>query len=170
MADIVIIAAMDEGGAIGNRGGLLCHLSADLRHFKQLTTGHAVIMGRKTFESLPNGALPNRRNIVLSTNPDAVYEGCETFNSLDAALDACASEDEVFVIGGGAIYALAMEKASRLEITHISARFEADTYFPKIEASEWEPVAIENFGTDDKNRYPYSFVTYRKCLNFANPK
>ncbi|MDR1809801.1 MAG: dihydrofolate reductase, partial [Prevotella sp.] len=126
---ISIIAAIDENNAIGRNNKLLCHLPNDLKYFKSVTQGHTVIMGRKTFETLPNGALPNRRNIVISRNLSFRPEGCEVFQSLETAIDACRDEDEAFVIGGGSIYKAALPMADKLYITLIHYTFAASDTF-----------------------------------------
>ena len=162
MAQVCLIAAVDEHLGIGYNNRLLCHLPADMKHFKSLTVGHTVIMGRKTFESLPKGALPERRNIVLTRKADAVFAGCETAASLQEALALCAADEQVFVIGGASVYADAMPLADRLEITHIEARFEADAFFPEIDDNCWKAVQVEPFEPDEKNRFAYCFVSYQR--------
>lgn len=159
---ISIIVAVAANRAIGLRGGLIYRLSADLRRFKMLTTGHTVVMGRRTFESLPKGALPNRRNIVLSRSarPDA-FPGAEVFPSLEAALAACRPEEQVFIIGGASVYAEALPLADRLCLTHLDATPpEADVFFPAYDAAEWQCVASESHEPDEKNEVPYTFADY----------
>lgn len=156
-----IISAIDEHRAIGFRGALLFHLPADLRHFRLLTTGHTVVMGRKTFESLPKGALPNRRNIVLSRSLTSL-PGCECFPSLDAALAACADDEEVFVIGGEAVYAAALPLAQHLHLTHVHAvASQADAFFPPY-GREWQLVEKEEHMPDDKHAHAFTFAHYVK--------
>lgn len=157
---IILIAAIDLNGAIGKDNRLLCHLPNDLKHFKQLTQGKTVIMGRKTFESLPGGALPNRRNIVVSRQTDLTLANCEVFNSLDNAFAACQSESEVFVIGGENVYKQAIANAHVLEITQIDARFDADAFFPAIDQSKWKRVQQESHPADERHPYAYRFITY----------
>jgi dihydrofolate reductase len=159
---INLIAAIDQNGGIGKDNQLLCHLPADLKHFKQLTTGKTVIMGRKTFESLPGGALPKRRNIVISRQTNLTLANCEVFNSLFDAFAACESEDSVFVIGGENVYKQAIANADVLEITEIGARFDADAFFPAIEEGIWKRVQEENHPADERHPYPYTFVTYQR--------
>ena len=160
---ITIIVAVAENNAIGNKGELIYHISADLKRFKALTTGHTVLMGRKTFQSLPNGALPNRRNIVLSRNKDVEFPGAERYSSIEEALANCAKDEHVFVIGGAEIYRQALPLADELELTRIHATPEcADTFFPEINGSEWEEVSSQTFGPDGKNPMEYSFVTLKK--------
>jgi len=161
---ISIIVAIAQNGAIGYKGDLIYHLSADLKRFKSLTTGHTVIMGRKTFQSLPKGALPNRRNIVLTRQQGISFEGTEVFTSITEALAHCTPDEKIYVIGGAQIYSQALELADELEITlvHATPR-EADTFFPDYNANgRWKLVNREDHDPDEKNPYPYSFLTYRK--------
>ncbi|MCM1067567.1 MAG: dihydrofolate reductase [Muribaculaceae bacterium] len=147
-----LIVAIDRKGAIGRKGQLLHHISADLRRFKALTTGHTVVMGRKTFESLPKGALPNRRNIVVSRTPAYSAPGIEVAQSLDAAL-AMAGED-AFVIGGAEIYRQALPKARTLHLTVIDAESDdADTFFPAIPLDDFRVEAIEIHEGDPAFRF-----------------
>ncbi len=147
-----IIAAMSPNHAIGCNGHLPWHLPEDLARFKQITFGHTIIMGRRTFESLPNGALPGRRNIMLSHNV-YTFENCETFHSLEEALRSCECEGDVFIIGGESIYRKALPLAKRLYITLVdeNPKF-ADTFFPEFEIKDW----IET----KKEEHPgFSFIT-----------
>ncbi|MCQ2360100.1 MAG: dihydrofolate reductase [Paludibacteraceae bacterium] len=160
--ELTIIVAKDEAGGIGKDNALLCHLPADLRHFKSLTETHTVIMGRRTFDSLPKGALPNRRNIVVSRQPGLKLANCEVYDSLSSAFAACGKDEKVFIIGGASIYLQSIANANFLEITEIGSRFDADTFFPAIDPAIWEVVKEEKFAPDEKNRFPYSFVTYRR--------
>lgn len=156
---ISIIVAIARHGAIGKGGDLLCHMSADLRRFKATTTGHTVVMGRKTYDSLPKGALPNRRNIVVTRNASFSAERVETAHSLDEALRL--ADGDAFIIGGAEIYRLALPIADRLYLTEIDAEFaDADTFFPEIDKNEWILVETEIHVADDKNPYPYAFTTY----------
>jgi len=157
---ITIICALAENRAIGFENRLLYHLSADLQRFKALTTGHTVLMGRRTFESLPKGALPRRRNIVLSGNAAFRPEGAEVFDSLEKALEACKGE-EVYVIGGESVYEAAMPLADRLCLTHVHATPEvADAFFPVCETACWKCVFSERHEADEKNAVPFTFVDY----------
>ena len=161
--ELNIICALAANRAIGFRGGLLYYLPADLRHFKQLTTGHTIVMGRKTFESLPKGALPNRRNIVITRQAGYAGQGVEVFHSFEEAMEACANDGEVYIIGGESVYAAALPHADRLCLTHIHATPpEADTFFPPYDVAEWKVELEEHFEPDEKNRQPYSFITYRR--------
>ena len=163
MKKISIIVAIAENYAIGCHNKLPWHLPADLKHFKELTTGHAIIMGRKTFESLPNGALPNRKNIVLrSVFSDGITEGYFEASSAENALKIAQSEEQIFIIGGSSVYGEFLDKADSMYITWIHAEFEADTFFPEIDFSKWKEVSRVNHKADEKNRYDYSFVEYQK--------
>lgn len=147
-----IIVAMSPNHAIGCNGHLPWHLPEDLARFKQITLGHTIIMGRRTFESLPNGALPGRRNIVLSHNA-YTFENCETFHSLEEALRSCEGEGNVFIIGGESIYRKALPLAKRLYITLVdeNPKF-ADTFFPEFEIKDWTETKKEEHSG-------FSFIT-----------
>lgn len=158
---ISIICALAENRAIGNNNDLLYHLRADLQRFKALTTGHTVIMGRRTFESLPKGALPNRRNIVLSSRPNPEWHGVEVFASLEAALEACRQDDEVFIIGGASVYEAALPLADRLCLTHIHATpEEADVFFPALDEDVWQRTFCEEHEADEQNEQAFAFADY----------
>ncbi len=159
---IILIAAIDLDGGIGKDNQLLCHLPADLKHFKQLTSGKTVIMGRKTFDSLPGGALPNRRNIVISRQEGLAIANCEVFYSIRDAFAACSSEDEVFVIGGENIYKQTFANADVLEITKMGARFDADAYFPIIDEAVWECISEEYHPADERHICDFTFYTYQR--------
>jgi dihydrofolate reductase len=160
---VSIIAAMDEQRAIGKKQQLLCHLPNDMKHFREVTAGHTVIMGRKTFETLPKGALSNRRNIILSSNADVHYENTVRYGSLQEALKACAAEDEVFIIGGGSVYRQAMPLADKIYLTLIHHTVEdADTFFPPADTENWVETARQDFAKDEKHPYSYSFLIYSR--------
>ena len=159
ISNLSIIVAVSENNAIGKDNNLLWHISEDLKHFKEITSGHSVLMGRKTFESLGK-KLPNRRNIVITRNPDYTAEGCEMASSLEDAVRLCAGEEEVFVIGGGEIYRQAMDMASKLYLTVVHKVYEADTFFPVIDSSCWKEISREDFFFVAKFEYPYSFIEY----------
>ena len=159
---ISIIVAINKNNGIGYKNELLYWLPNDLKRFKTLTTGHTIIMGRKTFESLPKGALPNRRNIVLSSQ-DITFPGAECFHSLEEALEACKDEIEVFIIGGASLYKKAMSVADRLYITEIDdCEKDADAFFPEISLDVWEEKSRECHSTDEKHLYSYSFCDYER--------
>jgi dihydrofolate reductase len=156
---ISIIVAIGKNNEIGKGNELLCHLPADLKHFKEITSGHTIIMGRKTFESLPKGALPNRKNVVISRNKALKLEGATVYDSLDYALLKGMTDEEVFVIGGAQIYQQILPTADKLYLTKIHADFpEADVFFPKINYREWKEISRETFPADEKNLYSFSFV------------
>lgn len=161
---LTIIAAITaRRGAIGRKGDLIYHISADLKHFKELTTGHTVLMGRHTFLSLPKGALPKRRNIVITSDTEWTAPNVETAHSLDEALALTAADSEIFVIGGGQVYAETLAVADRLCITLIDAPEpdDADTFFPPIDPSLWEITDMSPRFTDPAG-IPYTFVTFSR--------
>ena len=160
--NICIIVAIAENNAIGFENKLIYWLPNDLKRFKALTTGHTIIMGRKTFESLPKGALPNRRNIVLSRQ-GINFPGAECFPSLKDALEACCTDEEVFIIGGSSVYQEAMSIADKLCITYIeNTPQQADAFFPTINKNEWKETSRETHSTDEKHLYPYIFIDYER--------
>ena len=153
-----IICALTANSAIGNKGGLLYYLPADLKHFKNLTTGHTIVMGRKTFESLPKGALPNRRNVVLSRTATE-FEGCDCYPSLQEALAHCAKDEDIYIIGGASVYEQALAIADRLCLTEIhDTPADADAFFPEYDG--WKETAREEHTTDEKHHQAYAFVDY----------
>lgn len=165
MTSISIIVAIDENNAIGKKNNLLCYLPNDLQYFKQKTTGCCIIMGRKTFESLPNGALPNRRNIVLSKNKDLNIENCVLANSLQQAIKLCKENDEVFVIGGATVYNEAIRLANKLYVTIIHHKFAgADTFFPYIDSNIWKKITLVKNIKDEKNRYDHDFIVFERKI------
>jgi len=158
-----LIAALGKNNEIGKGNNLLCRLPADLKRFKAITTGHTVIMGRKTFESLPNGPLPNRRNLIISRNTQLTIEGAEVYSSLDHALLKSINETEVFIVGGAQIYAQALPVVDKLYLTRIHAAFpDADVFFPPIHWNDWREIDRETFPADEKNPYPFTFLEYEK--------
>ena len=160
---ISIIVAIAENYAIGKKGDLLCHLPADLKHFKEITSGKTVLMGERTFFSLPKHPLPNRRNIVLTDVPGKTFEGAEATYSIDELLKHVSPEEEAFVIGGGMVYRQMMPLADKLYITHIHHSWpDADTFFPEIKADEWKQVSAEKHEADEKNPFDYTFAEYLK--------
>lgn len=161
MNKISIIAAVAENRAIGYKNKLIYWLPNDLKRFKLLTTGNTIIMGRKTFESLPKGALPNRRNIVL-TRQKITFENVECYPSLEDALNACKDDEHIYIIGGNSVYQQAMKYADELCLTLIKDTPEkADSFFPPYK-NEWKEVFREDHGIDEKHKYEYSFVDYIK--------
>ncbi len=157
---INIIAAVAQNNAIGYQNKLLYWLPNDLKRFKQLTTGHTIIMGRKTFDSLPDGALPNRRNIVISRSVNSL-PGCDVYSSLQEALCHCQADEDIYIIGGASIYEQALPFAHRLCLTEIAdTPSKADAFFPNY--SSWHEIWRENHSIDEKHPLRYSFVNYEK--------
>ena len=159
---ISIIVAVSEDWGIGKDNELLWHISEDLKRFKKLTSGNAVIMGKKTWESLPRRPLPGRKNIVLTDDPNESIENSVTAYSIDDALDKCGPAEEIFIIGGGSIYRQFMPIADRLFITHVHKKAPADIYFPEIDRSIWEIIEKEEFKTDESNSIPYTYTIYER--------
>ena len=158
---ISIIAAVAKNRAIGFQNKLIYWLPNDLKRFKALTTGHTIIMGRNTFLSLPKGALPNRRNIVLSRSTKA-FEGCDVYASLEEALQHCNKDEDIYIIGGASVYQQALPLADRLCLTEIDdTPAEADTFFPEYK-DDWKESLREDHDTDEKHAFRYSFVDYIK--------
>ncbi|MDO4163075.1 MAG: dihydrofolate reductase [Bacteroides sp.] len=158
-----IIAALDRRNGIGYQNKLLFWLPNDLKRFKTLTTGHTIIMGRKTFESLPKGALPNRRNVVLSANAETVCPGAEVFRTLEDALASCSPDEEVYIIGGASVYRQALPLADTLCLTEVDAEApQVDVYFPEIDPTVWHEKSRESHPADEKHPCSYSFVDYVK--------
>ncbi len=157
-----LIAAIGKNNELGFDNKLLWNMPADMKHFRDTTSGHPVIMGRKTFESIGQ-PLPNRRNIVITRDMNYKNEGSEVFHSLDESLELFVnSDEEVFCIGGAEIYKLALSKADRLYITKIDADFEADTFFPEIDGNDFSEESREHHTPDEKNKFPYTFLVYKK--------
>ncbi|MBR1881883.1 MAG: dihydrofolate reductase [Muribaculaceae bacterium] len=154
----IVVVARDN--SIGKNGGLLCHLPADLKHFKTLTMSHSIIMGRHTFESFPKGALPGRQNIVITRQNDYQALGATVAHSPEEALEAVAMPGEVFVIGGEQIYRAMMPLVRVLHLTRIHADFpDADAHFPLVNPQQWRVVSKEAHKADERNPYDYDFVT-----------
>lgn len=161
-----IISAIGKNNEIGKSNTLLWNLPADMKHFKETTSGHSVIMGQKTFESIGR-PLPNRRNIILTKDKLFKTDGIEIVYSTEELLDLLEKtenkDSECFIIGGGQIYKLFIDIADRLYITHVDENFpEADTFFPEIDITKWEKISEEKYPSDEKNKYNLSFVTYNK--------
>ena len=159
---INVIVAKASNNVIGAKNDLIWHLPNDLKHFKNLTSGHPIIMGRKTFESLGR-PLPNRTNIVITRDKNWQGENVEKEFSLEKAIESAKKiNEDIYIIGGGNIYKQAMEFADVLYITEVHHEFEGDTYFPEIDEEIWEEVDRENFMKDEKHPYAYSYVTYKR--------
>ena len=161
-----MIVALDEKNAIGKNNKLLCRLSGDMKNFKELTTGHPVIMGRKTFESLPKGALPNRVNIVLTKDEEKIFNDAISCNSIEEVmgLRVIKNCEKCFVIGGAEIYKHFFDLADKLYVTSIRHTFEdADSFFPEIDIDQWRINSVsDEFEADEKNEYPYFFAVYER--------
>ena len=160
---VTIIAAIGLNNALGKDNDLIWHLPADLKRFKETTSGFPIIMGRKTFESIGR-PLPNRTNIIVTRNSDYNQDGCVVKGSLKEAVDSVANEEHAFIIGGAQIYNQAIEQglADRLDITLVQESFEADVYFPEFDKMEWELISREDFEKDEKNPHNYSFLQFKK--------
>ncbi|MFI3263099.1 MAG: dihydrofolate reductase [Rikenellaceae bacterium] len=156
--NISIIVATAKNWAIGLNNELLWHISTDLKRFKALTTGHSIIMGRKTYESIGR-PLPKRRNIVISRDAELKIEGCEVYNTIEAALEATQNEEEVFVIGGAEIYKQTIGVASKIYLTQVMKSYEADAFIPEIDFSMWKETFRESHIDEE---LPYCFINYEK--------
>ena len=163
---ITLIAAIGKNNALGKNNDLIWHLPADLKRFRQLTTGHHMIMGRKTYESIGK-PLPNRTTIIVSRNPEYFQEGCLTASSLENAIQIANNEEVICIVGGEQIYRKALENnlVDALDITLVHDEFDADVFFPEIDLKIWEEISRENFKADEKNKYDYSFIQYKKKTN-----
>ena len=157
---ISIIVAVAQNGTIGDKNALLWHISEDLRFFKRTTSGHPVIMGRKTYDSLGR-PLPNRTNVVISRTAQSI-EGCTVVRSLEEAVALFPAEEEIFIIGGAQIYALALDVADRIYITRVEHDYEGDTSFPKWDQSKWQLVSREAYPCGEKYPHPFAFELYQK--------
>jgi dihydrofolate reductase len=158
---ITVIAAVAENNALGKENQLLWHLPDDFKRFKTLTSGHYIIMGRKTFESFPK-PLPNRTHVIISRQANYQPEGCIVVNSLEQAIEACPKTEEVFIIGGGEIYRQSIAVADKLDLTIVHASFEADTLFPEIDLSQWQLVFEEHHPKDERHDYAFTFQTFTR--------
>ncbi|TXD50936.1 MULTISPECIES: dihydrofolate reductase [unclassified Polaribacter] len=163
---ITIIAAIAQNNALGKDNDLIWHIPADLKRFKKLTTGHYILMGRNTFESIGR-PLPNRTTVIITRNENYVKDGCLIANSLEQALEIAKEEAHVFIIGGAQVYknAIEIDAADVLDLTLVHQEFDADVFFPEINLKVWKEVAREDFEADEKNKLAYSFVRYEKIAN-----
>lgn len=157
------IVAMDEQRAIGKNNQLLWHLPADLKHFKELTTGHAILMGRKTYESIGR-PLPNRTNIILTHVSNFIAPGCVIVNSLQDLIDSNLSDQqkELFIIGGAQIYQQLLPYTQRIYLTLVHHTFDGDVFFPALNPEEWQETARAEHQPDEKNAYAYTFITLER--------
>ena len=157
---ISIIVAFAEENVIGKDNSLIWHISDDLKRFKKLTSGHPIIMGRKTYESLPFKPLPNRKNIVISSQNNIFFKGATTVNSYENALKECKQEAKVFICGGASIYNYFLQIADELYITKVYKKFEGDTFFPEIDYSKWQIKSKSGKLIDKKTNLEYEFFNY----------
>ncbi len=158
---ISLIVAMDKNRLIGKNNQLPWHLPADLAHFKSITMGKPIVMGRKTFESIGK-PLPGRRNIVITRQKDLKIAGYASFDSLEAVLKALTSEKEIMIIGGATIFEQALPMANKMYLTIIDEAFDGDTFFPSWDPKEWKEISTQSFDPDSKNSYPYRFVELQR--------
>ena len=157
----MIVAISDDYG-IGYKNNLLWHIPEDMKRFRKLTLGHTVIMGKKTWESLPRKPLTGRKNIVITDIPDEIIESAVTAYSIEDALTRCEGNEDIFIIGGGSIYRQFMPLAQRLYITHVHKKTQADVYFPPIDPGVWKVVDREEYNGKDAADIPYSYVIYER--------
>jgi dihydrofolate reductase len=160
---ITVIAAIAKNNALGKDNDLIWYLPADLKRFKKVTTGHYILMGRNTFESIGK-PLPNRTTIIITRNKNYSKEGCLIAGSLEEAITLAKEEAQLFIIGGAQIYKEVISKnlADQLDITLVHSEFEADVFFPEIDPNVWKEVEREDFKADEKNEYDFSFISYQK--------
>ena len=162
MGKVTLIAAAGENNALGKDKDLVWHLPDDFKRFKRLTTGHYIIMGRKTFETFPQ-LLPNRTHVIITRKKDYAPQGAIVVHSLDEALKVAKADEQPFVIGGGEIYKLSMDKADVIELTRVHGSFDADTFFPEIDEEEWKLVAQEEHPADERHQYAFTYLTYERA-------
>lgn len=158
---ITLIAATSENNALGKDNQLVWHLPDDFKRFKQLTSGHHIIMGRKTFESFPK-PLPNRTHIIITRQKNYAVEGCFIANSIKNAIAMAPKDEEVFIIGGAEIYKQSIDFADKIELTRVHSTFDADAYFPEINLNNWTLVFEEHHYKDEKHQFDFTFLTYLK--------
>jgi dihydrofolate reductase len=156
-----MIAAVAENNALGKNNDLLWHLPNDFKRFKEVTSGHHIIMGRKTFESFPK-PLPNRTHVIITRQKDFEFEGCIVVDTLEKAIAACPKNEDVYIIGGGEIYTQSISFADQLDITRVHHSFDADVYFPEINPEIWELTSETFIPKDEKHLYDYSFQTFTR--------
>lgn len=161
---VSIIVAMAENGVIGRDMDLPWHISADLKRFKALTMGHHIVMGRKTFESIGR-LLPGRTTVIVTRQSDYQVDGAVIVNSLEAAQAAATDDSELFIIGGGQVYEIALPLADRLHVTRVHTEVDGDTSFPAVDWDQWELVSAERHGADEKNDHDFTFESYQRVQN-----
>lgn len=158
---ISIIVAMDKNRVIGKDNDLPWRLSADLKHFKKITMGKPIIMGRKTYDSIGK-PLPGRENIILTRDASFTAEGCTVMHSLNEIFEYCSAHEEIMIMGGATLYAVTLEQADKLYITQVHAEVEGDTWFPDFDITAWHETDRLDFNADDKNDYDYSFIVLER--------
>lgn len=159
---IAIVVAAAENNVIGKDNGLIWHLPADLRHFKQITMGHPILMGRKTYESIGK-PLPGRTSVIITTQKDYEAEGCIVTHSVqEAVAQARQLDEDLYIIGGAHIYEQTLPVTDRIYMTRVHASFNGDVYFPELDEKDWETVEEEHHEPDEKNKYSYSFLTLQR--------
>ena len=163
MGTVTMIAAAGENNALGKDNDLVWHLPDDFRRFKTLTTGHFIIMGRKTFESFPQ-PLPNRTHVVITRQKDYHPEGAVIVHSLEDALKTSQEDPQPFIIGGGEIFSLGLEVTDKIELTRVHGEFEADAFFPELDLEKWDLISSEYHGKDERHNYDFTFLTYVRRL------
>lgn len=158
---LTLIAAAGQRNELGKNNALVWHLPDDFKRFKKITSGHHIIMGRKTFDSFPQ-PLPNRTHVVITRQENFKKPGIIVVHSLERALEVTKEDPQAFVIGGGEIYTLAMDVADRIELTRVHGEFEADAFFPEIDPSQWRVVSEEYHQKDEKHPYAFTYLTYER--------
>ncbi|WP_417589128.1 dihydrofolate reductase [Owenweeksia hongkongensis] len=159
--NLTIIAAMAKGRVIGKDNDLIWHLPDDLKHFKNLTKGHHVIMGRKTYESMGK-PLPGRTNIVITRQKDFKADGCILVNNIEEGIQKAEGDSQPFIIGGGEIYKQALKYAQTMELTEVNGEFDGDTFFPTFDEKQWKEVSRTHHPVDEKHKYSFDFIQYSK--------
>lgn len=157
---ISIIVAIAANLAIGKNNDLLWHIPGDMKYFKRITSGHPVIMGKRTYDSLPRKPLPNRRNIVITDVADEQIPGCEMAYSIEASMRLCNTEEENFIIGGASVYRQFLPFADRLYLTRVHKEFDGDVFFPEVDFSQWVLLSKEDHGPDEHNDFSFSYEVY----------
>jgi dihydrofolate reductase len=156
---VIMIAAVAENNALGKNNDLLWHLPNDFKRFKEITSGHHIIMGRKTFESFPK-PLPNRTHVIITRQNDFEYEGCVVVQNIEKALSVCPINENLYIIGGGEIYQQSISFADQLDITRVHHSFDADVYFPEIDPEIWELTSETFHQKDERHLFDYTFQTF----------
>lgn len=161
---ITLIAAAGKNNELGKDNDLVWHLPDDFKRFKELTTGHHIIMGRRTFESFPK-PLPNRIHVVITRNANYKKEGAVVVHSMEEALDIAKEDSQPFIIGGGEIYTMGLDYADKIELTRVDGSFEADTFFPEIHEDNWKLIDEVNHGQDERHKFAFSYQTFMRKID-----